>query len=378
MTCDRCAECEEQGMKYCAYCGEELCEDCPECGDNRERGSSYCGGCGKRLGHAEPTPVPVEEENILGKIAELCIPVMLIVLLIEIAFMVAGTTSVIDYASGYSMRILMLLPHLVSVGSITGTALQIAWVLIELAVLASFVVLLWKTWKAMPRDRKPTVDEIVYSQAGRTGSVYAMAMAVSMAVSLIFMALGVDMGSASSNPTGNTPAALLAYADAGVWEEVISRFIPMGIPMAIAALAHGRKDAWRFLFGGFGLSRLSVALIFISALMFGFAHMSGWGLWKVLPSFLVGLLLGYLYARVGIHATILVHFALDYLAVISYTGSMALTGLSSILILVLVGLGFVALAMYAIKAWNRREELRSMPNWMPPDQEIIFSRREED
>lgn len=378
MTCGRCAECLDQGMRFCAYCGEELRDDCPECESNRAMGSAYCGGCGKRLGCARREPAPAEDDDVLGKIVGLCVPALLIVLLIEIAFMVGGTFSVIDYATSASMKILMLLPHLVTVGTITGTALQIAWLLIELAVLASFVVLVWNTWRAMPRDRKPTVDEVVGSQLGRTGSVYAMILAVSVALTFVMMALGVDLGSSSGNPTGNTPQALLSYADAGVWEEVISRLVPMGIPMAIAALACGRKDSWRFLFGGFGLSRLSVVLIFISALMFGFAHMSGWGLWKVLPSFLTGLLLGYLYARVGIHASILAHFGVDYLAVISYTDSMALTGISSMLLLVLVGLGFVALAMHARKAWMGREELRSMPNWMPPDQEIIFSKREED
>lgn len=66
--------------------------------------------------------------------------------------------------------------------------------------------------------------------------------------------------------------------------------------------------------GGFRIGPLEAFFITGSALMFGYAHVAGWDLWKLLPTFIAGLGFGYLFLKVGIHAAILLHFSFDYLS----------------------------------------------------------------
>jgi len=69
-----------------------------------------------------------------------------------------------------------------------------------------------------------------------------------------------------------------------------------------------------FLGGGFTIGPLEAFFIAGSAFMFGYAHVAGWDLWKMLPTFVAGLGFGYLFLKVGIHAAILLHFSFDYLS----------------------------------------------------------------
>lgn len=58
-------------------------------------------------------------------------------------------------------------------------------------------------------------------------------------------------------------------------------------------------------------------LIVFSALVFGLAHVAyggGWEFGKVLPSFVAGLCLGWLYVRWGFHAAVLLHLLFNYFA----------------------------------------------------------------
>lgn len=375
MTCERCGECRDGGMRFCAYCGEDLSDECPLCASQRESGALFCGECGRRLRTRPEPPAPVQSD-VLRKATLLAVPVLLILLAIELVFMLAGTVDTWNWCASATMNILALVPHLVVVTTISGTPVQIAWILIEAAVLASVALVLIQTYRKLEGTR-PDVDSAADTPLFRTAAVMAMGISMSYILAFLMLIAGVDLTTAGT-PTGTVPEALLSYANAGVWEEVISRLVPIGIPMALVALAMRRRDCWRFLFGGFGMSRLSVALILISALMFGFAHMSGWGIWKIQPSFLMGILFGYLYVRVGIHASITVHFAVDYFAVVAYTGFEAVTVLSTLLILALLIIGLVAFGYYAKRIWENRESIRGMPGLMPPDQEISFSRRDED
>ena len=49
--------------------------------------------------------------------------------------------------------------------------------------------------------------------------------------------------------------------------------------------------------------------------MFGFAHSFNWDLYKVLPAFLAGLAMGYLFLKFGLYAAIMFHFFTDYLSI---------------------------------------------------------------
>ncbi len=162
-------------------------------------------------------------------------------------------------------------------------------------------------------------------------------------------------------------------ADAAVWEEVIVRMAFIGVPMAVLALCHLRKDFWKYLLGGFGMSRLSVVLILVSALVFGFGHLSGWGFWKVLPTTITGIALGYLYVRFGIHVSIAFHFLVDYMAIL-------IDGPTAILMNLIMILIIIASIPCLFDIFRRLrilpKALREMPAVIPPDQESRLFRRD--
>ncbi|MEM4729380.1 MAG: CPBP family glutamic-type intramembrane protease [Thermoplasmata archaeon] len=143
--------------------------------------------------------------------------------------------------------------------------------------------------------------------------------------------------------TGNAPRApdfgeyprwylLFTFAHASVYEELLARIFLLGLPLLIAhVFAHASGEAsgrglleylrcrttkglrGYFLGGGFGIGPLEALFLIGSSLMFGLAHVPGWDLWKVLPTFIAGLAFGYLFLRVGLHAAIALHFGFDYL-----------------------------------------------------------------
>ncbi|MGA1819863.1 MAG: CPBP family intramembrane glutamic endopeptidase [Thermoplasmatota archaeon] len=106
---------------------------------------------------------------------------------------------------------------------------------------------------------------------------------------------------------------MFLLADASVWEEISGRVILIGVPLFIYRSISGGKGAqWKQLVGGTGnFGYGEVFLILLSASLFGLAHL-GWGPWKVVPTFVHGLLFGYLFVKVGLHASIAMHFLFDY------------------------------------------------------------------
>ncbi len=103
---------------------------------------------------------------------------------------------------------------------------------------------------------------------------------------------------------------------ASVWEEVVVRVVFIGLPMAIYTLAKKRKNWKRFILGGFGLkNRLGAVLIVISSLIFAAAHLPGWNIYKMFPTFIAGFAFGYLFVKDGIYSAILLHFFWDFLSV---------------------------------------------------------------
>ncbi len=109
---------------------------------------------------------------------------------------------------------------------------------------------------------------------------------------------------------------LHAFAEASVWEEVLSRVLMLGVPLFLYHVwtRQDKRETWRYLVGG-GLSIDSAAFVLIvfQALVFALAHVAGWDLWKVLPTLISGIAFGYLYLKKGLWASIILHFLFDYL-----------------------------------------------------------------
>ena len=163
---------------------------------------------------------------------------------------------------------------------------------------------------------------------------------------------------------------LFSLVNAPVYEEIVFRVLMIGLPLMAGSLffrsravVRGRvptgtttgrylAGSLRYLVGG-GMSRSSSrrvllpAFLFLatSSTVFGLAHVSGYGDYKVLPAAVAGLAMGYLFLRHGLHAAVLFHFATDVLIATSiFVGSNSPLGLAinpfGILALTIPGAGF--------------------------------------
>ena len=126
------------------------------------------------------------------------------------------------------------------------------------------------------------------------------------------------------------------------------------MPLLLIAIATNKvKDPKHYILGGgFQFGKAELVLLVFSSLMFGIAHSFNWDLFKVLPAFIAGLAMGYLFLKFGLYAAIMFHFFTDYLSIslsVWPNNNDLQTGLS-LLILVFVVVGVVYFVHYAFKA----------------------------
>ncbi|MBN1539634.1 MAG: CPBP family intramembrane metalloprotease [Candidatus Thermoplasmatota archaeon] len=204
---------------------------------------------------------------------------------------------------------------------IVGWGAVIWFVLISMACLLSVGVLLHRTLKPLwsrtyPGPGRSGVEWFLYGKND-------LAVTAKAFLGAMFFFYGVYwMFEIFEQPTPGlgilsqeTPIWIRMFllADASVWEEISNRSVLIGIPMLIYhSLKEGRGIQWRQLVGGTGnFGYGEFFFILLSAALFGLAHLS-WGPWKVVPTFVHGLIFGYLFVKVGLHASISMHFLFDY------------------------------------------------------------------
>jgi hypothetical protein len=147
-------------------------------------------------------------------------------------------------------------------------------------------------------------------------------------------------------------ALIFNLTSAAVYEEVISRILLIGIPLFIihGAMKSLKNPKWRYILGGgFQINRLTLILILFSSLTFGLAHTPGWDYWKVLPSLVSGLALGYLFVVKGVYASIILHFTINFLSIpLEMTNfPLAPSVLFSLLIYFWLFIGFIYILVYS-------------------------------
>lgn len=322
----------------------------------------FCPTCGRRL---------AQEPSALEQLVLLAIPVILVLVLIELVVMVAGIPVGWAYAGDHGLKVNVLVPELVSVGTLEGLGLQAFWIILVAVLLASAYL--------VARQTLPAVSRRGWENGKRLWKTPLCWIAVLLCADILlnlvigFLFFDEALGNTAGLTTGFNGQSLISFANAAVWEEIICRLVYIGIPMAVVAALCRRRDFPKYLIGGFGMSRLALVLIVVSAAIFGFAHQSGWGDWKILPTFLSGLALGYLYVRFGIHASVLFHFAVDYLAVLIVDEVLPVVGL---LEAAMIMLGIPCLLEVLKRMYVKRREVLTMPYLVPDDQERNFWRRE--
>jgi len=253
-----------------------------------------------------------------------------------------------------------------------GIMIPIWFTVISLSIVMSLVILTLRSTKGTKGGRwrergwrNPFSDE---SDIGTLATTFMGALFFSWAVVILFqiMEQPTPVPDVLSEATPDWIQMVL-LANASVWEEITSRVVMIGIPLALIEMSRTKKaSALAFLLGGRGrVGRNEFVLILLSSMIFGLMHL-GWGPWKVLPTFVTGALFGYLYVKVGLHASIAMHFLFDYDSFIFDLLGIPNTQIYIIYYFALITGGFFLAMILARTKWfiEDRSRRRIHPGWI--------------
>ena len=236
-------------------------------------------------------------------------------LVVMLLTLLGGISIVMSEIGGHSFTFQIALIWLVPLVTISGVILEAWYLLLVVAIVVSAIWLFTRSWrkfsaeltgKGTARDHSPLFD--------LCGLMFAIFFINSVIV-LLMLAGGSDPTAPSED--AEDWELLFLLANASVWEELIVRVLLIGVPLLIIGLVRSRSDMnpLRYLVGGrIDIGWVEAVIILASAAVFGMAHYWGWGAWKVFPSGLAGVAFGYMYLRHGLAASIMLHFAFDYLS----------------------------------------------------------------
>lgn len=201
---------------------------------------------------------------------------------------------------------------------------QFAWWhgLVVTAILLSLTVLVVGDGPAFARE---------WRRASRTGDVpsirtsngwvliFRIFLGMLFLYTVYYTLLGLLTVSTSVPEFGTIPiwAQLQMFAEASVYEELLSRVLMLGVPLLLYYRLAGRRrpvPRWRFVMGGgVPIDSAAMTIVVFQAVVFGLAHVSGWDVWKSLPTMVTGMFFGYLFLARGLWAAIVLHFTFDYI-----------------------------------------------------------------
>lgn len=229
----------------------------------------------------------------------------------------------------------LIIPYPAGIAVLEGQAAAAYWGFISLVLLLSFYLVIYPERNEL---KETFIDSARMLRAPSRSNDRTFFMVAQMFLAILFFDLVyyniIEWGGATPDvpPFGERELwdNLYGFANASVWEEIVTRLLLIGAPLLVFKVLKSANDGsihdhahggWRtlrrvtrILWGGFNdFSPIVVGLIVFSALMFGFAHAPGWDMWKVLPTAVSGLGFGYLYVKKGLHAAILLHFSFNYL-----------------------------------------------------------------
>ncbi len=364
MTCGKCDQAAKDGYRFCPACGSPL-RGCDMCGTYAEQGYDFCGKCGNDLRRAR------SDAQALDKAVFVAVPFVVAMLAIEAACMLIWFPETFGAAKDLALKMFVLLPSRIDLGTLTGAGLQAYWVLLVVAIVASGLAMLYQSRAIFDRRCPNYVESINRTSLFWISLMFAADMVVVLIISAVEGSLGYTIAIPEGLPTDLSPEAFLSYANASVWEEVVSRVIPIGIPMAVVAALSGKKDFLRYLLGGTGVTKVAIVLMVVSSIVFGLAHMSGWGAAKVVPMVFSGLIMSYLFVRFGVYASIMFHFLIDYTGImVAAVG----TEIYGFILIACIVLGFISVVKLAKSLKDGVRRIPGMPVWVQDDMDSRRSR----
>lgn len=252
----------------------------------------------------------------------------------------------------------IITPYIVNFAELNDWSFLLYYVLLVAAIAAS---LIWMVVKSA----RPLVSELKldYPEKGHSPLyiISTILMAV-LAFNVIYYMVVEMAGIGTNTPSFDTRAlwqTLYSFAAASVWEEVVSRILLIGVPLLlIAAVRRGRENQQPMrkvsnyiLGGGFKIGRTEAVLMVFSSVMFGAAHIWSWDLYKFFPAAVAGLAFAYLFLKLGVYASILMHFGIDFMSVplSVFPDDASVTMLLGLAILIWLAVGLLYIVLYTSK-----------------------------
>jgi len=289
-------------------------------------------------------------------IASIALVLLVLDLVLNIAIMIWGGSVVLpialDPTQGASL--FLIIPWtdpLLTILNLTGVAFGLYYVLLVFAITASFIWLIWKSKLAFKDEISFRPLKFGHSPLYTVGTIFFAVLAFDTLYAILLDLLGVQVVTPDF-PSLEIWQLLQGLAAASVWEELITRVLYIGVPLlVIDLLSKKMKDPKRYLLGGgFKMGSKELALIWISSGLFAYGHIVSWDAWKIIPAWIAGLAFGYLFLRIGLYASIVLHFSFDYLSVpLDLTSSVLVVLTIGLIALVWEIIGGVYLAVYIRK-----------------------------
>lgn len=250
-----------------------------------------------------------------------------------------------------SDTLFIITPSVTPILEISGATLVLYYLFLAGTIVISYLFLVGKSFLKI-------IAEIRYAKPGKhspiltVGGLFFAVLTIEYLYYFIIEASGVSPNVPS---IGEYPYwwQIYIYAQASVWEEIISRVLLIGVPLLWMDLLLRRDKLQRprnyFLGGTFNFGPIEIGLIVFSAVMFGLAHAGGWDLWKVPPTLVAGLALGYLFMRIGLYAAVVFHFAFDFLTIPIANAGLASQAFLGLMILGWLSIGVMFIVYYIMQ-----------------------------
>lgn len=290
--------------------------ECPRCGSMVQ--GNDCPYCGYGLITREEED---GKEDAFGEKVRYYLVIFMLLsfisyLIMTVSLMILSTPQGYDYTSvGREVFYIVLLVP-VGITWLTGLSLTIYYILLVLAILASTIYLFYRSadfFSDVGLKKENLRTDILNQPLTRLALLFSVMTFLSYAY---YILIEVSDVSPTTPPLEQESFGRVVFwmTQAAVWEEVVIRLVFFGVPMMIYAYSKSRPDIWKYLFGGFGLDEKPVIpLILVSSIIFAAAHLPGWDLSKMPPTFLAGIIFGYLFAKDGLYSCIIFHFAWNYM-----------------------------------------------------------------
>ena len=343
MTCDECEECRKNGYRYCIKCGRSFDEE-----------------------EQEPDPSTLEPpmESLMKKLVIPAMAAIVVAILINLGVLIFNLTPTIDWVQGQSLSLYVYLFDFCPIVTLEGV-----WVQFAMSVFA--IILAFCSGYILYKSRGALIFGSGYIERAKDTPLYSLSMILGavmileIAMTLLFNAAGLSTPVPPGLKDLTPEKALFLFSEAAVYEEIAFRVVLFGVPMVIVGLITKQKGFLKNLGGGFGVSKIAILFLIISSVIFAYAHVSGWGLWKMFPVILGGLAMGFLYMKFGLYASIMFHMINDYMGVWAVT----IPTLGSIVEILILFTGLLCIPILFKRLWLGLKGMKDLPLTGNGDQE---------